>query len=203
MSKVDGKALYEKVKHKSEEYEEARHCPMILDIMGKEDGGCFSEFCVRVGISDRTFFRWVNKHPIFAECYGLGRMFARLNWEREGRLIKDEVHMPGVISNKFEHWKMQGWTRFGIGKINRVRLDLDPKASPDKHYSQLLDQAANGDFTAGEIKQLMESINVGLNTHQVFKMQDEINQLKNDLAVMSENSNGNDSGTNKGITKKD
>jgi hypothetical protein len=70
-----------------------------------------------------------------------------------------------------------------------------------EHYAQLLKQANNGDFTAGEIKQLMEAINVGLNTHQVFTLQKEIDQLKADLITMNENSNGNNHFAAKGITK--
>jgi len=86
---------------------------------------------------------------------------------------------------------MIGWSRFGISKNSRIKLKLKPNDSPDKHYSQLLAQAAEGDFTAAELKQLMEAINVGLNTHQTFQLQKEIDQLKFDLGTMQENSNGN------------
>jgi hypothetical protein len=118
-------------------------------------------------------------------------MFSRENWERMGREIKDEINLPGTTNNKFEYWKMIGWSRFGIGKNSRIRLTLDPNAKPNEHYSQLLKQAASGDFTAGEIKQLMEAVNIGMSAHQAFELQKEIDQLKADLAVMKENSNGN------------
>ena len=130
-------------------------------------------------------------------------MFARENWEADGRVIQDEVTMPGVISHKFEYWRMIGWSRFGVGKNSRIRLDLDPKGTPNDHYAQLIHQASQGDFTAGEIKQLMEAINVGLNTHQVFKLQQEIDQLNKDLATMKENANGDNTFSDKGFKKED
>lgn len=50
--------------------------------------------------------------------------------------------------------------------------------------------ASNGDFTAGEIKQLMEAINVGLNAHQAFEVQKQIDELKSDLLKVEARSNG-------------
>ena len=93
-----------------------------------------------------------------------------------------------------------GWSRFGISKNSRIILNLDPKGNTSTHYSQLLLQASEGDFTAAEIKQLMEAVNVGLNTHQVFELQKEIDQLKSDLLTMMNNTNGNDTITNKRVT---
>jgi hypothetical protein len=125
-------------------------------------------------------------------------MFARENWEREGRELRDRVLKIGEIDHAFEHWRMMGWSRFGIGKNSRIRLSLKPGDNPAKHYAQLLSQAGDGDFTAGEIKQLMEAINVGLNAHQVFELQKEIDELKSDLLKMKEIRNGENSYTNKG-----
>jgi hypothetical protein len=91
---------------------------------------------------------------------------------------------------------MIGWSRFGISKNSRIKLELVPTDNPAQHYSQLLVQAAKGDFTAGEIKQLMEAVNVGLNTHQVFELQKQIDELKSDLATMVDNQNGNNTVAN-------
>ena len=108
---------------------------------------------------------------------------------KEGRAIRDEILPAGSISYRFEHWRMVGWSQFGIGKVSKIRLGLEPNATPNEHYHQLIKQASDGDFTASEIKQLMEAINVGLNAHQVFKLQQEIDQIKNDVEIMRTNSN--------------
>jgi hypothetical protein len=192
---IDGLAIYKKLKEKREAghdgYDEAKHCALVLTIMSNPEKGTYSAFCVESMIPDCTFYEWLNKYELFLECYCLAKMFSRENWERMGREIKDEINLPGTTNNKFEYWKMIGWSRFGIGKNSRIRLTLDPNAKPNEHYSQLLKQAASGDFTAGEIKQLMEAVNIGMSAHQAFELQKEIDQLKADLAVMKENSNGN------------
>jgi hypothetical protein len=133
----------------------------------------------------------------------MGKVFARESWELEGERLRDREMPIGVVDYAFEHWKMMGWSRFGISKNSRIKLQLKANDTPDKHYAQLLEQAANGDFTASEIKQLMEAINVGLNTHQVFALQKEIDQIKSDLATMQANTDAHNSGTNKGIAQKD
>lgn len=189
------KELYKVMKEGKPKFNEEIHCPLILKIMNNSEKGTFSAFCVEAKISERTFYNWLKDSELFLECYSLGKMFAREQWEREGREIREEVTMPGTSNYKFEHWRMIGWSKFGIGKNSRIRLNLDP-GTPLEHYNQLLLQASQGDFTAGEIKQLMEAINVGLNTHQVFKLQDQINQIKSDQLTMKENSRVHNSFTN-------
>jgi hypothetical protein len=204
MHKVDGLAIYKEVKAgRKSIFDEEKHCSMILNIMGNDLKGTMSAFCVEAGISDSTFYDWAKSHEIFRECYALAKMFARENWEAQGREICEEVTMPGTSNHKFEYWRMIGWSRFGVGKNSRIRLDLDPNGTPNEHYGQLLKQASNGDFTAGEIKQLMEAVNVGLSTHQVFELQKEIDQLKFDLTVMNENGDVHNTFADKSAQKKD
>lgn len=182
-------------------YNEEVHCKLILKTMMKE--GRITAFAAEAMVHEDTFYRWVREHELFKECYLIGKVFARESWELEGERLRDREMPIGVVDYAFEHWKMMGWSRFGISKNSRIKLQLKANDTPDKHYAQLLEQAANGDFTASEIKQLMEAINVGLNTHQVFALQKEIDQLKSDLATMQANTDAHNSGTNKGIAQKD
>lgn len=197
MRKVDGSEIYKSIKKKCAKFNEKIHCPMIINIMADTSKGTYSAFCTEANVGERTFYNWLRDSEIFQECYSLGKLFARENWENLGREIYDEIIMPGTSNHKFEYWRMIGWSRFGIGKNSRIRLNLKATDTPDQHYSQLLQQASEGDFTAGEIKQLMEAVNVGLSTHQVFAMQKEIDALKQDLATMVENSNGHNIVTDK------
>lgn len=200
MSKVDSQEIYNQVKYGRVKFEEEKHCKLILDVMTDLKKGTHSAFCIEAKIGEGKFYLWLKNSEIFQECYAIGRMFAREAWERLGFEVKDEVTMPGTSNYKFEHWKMIGWSRFGVSKNSRIRLDLNPNDTPDKHYSQLLAQAKNGDFTSGEIKQLMEAINVGLSTHQVIKLQKELDELRSDLATMKENSDGHNTITDTRIT---
>lgn len=184
---IDINAVFQNLKNRKVAYDEEIHCKLILKTM-LEDGRV-SAFCTKVSVTDQTFYKWLNKHPLFLECYSIGKHYAREAWEVDGKKIADQYTPPGTISHAFEHWKMIGWSRFGISKNSRIKLSLTPGATPNVHYAELLQQAANGDFTASEIKQLMEAVNVGLNAHQVFEMQKEIDRLRGDLATMIENAN--------------
>jgi len=204
MTLDDAKTIYETLRDKPTKLNEEIHCPMIINIMADPERGRYSAFCTAVKISEDTFYNWIKRSPMFAMCYSLGKMHARENWEYEGMELRNYVPEPGEgMGCRFEHWRMMGWSRFGVGKNSRIRLDLDPEATPDKHYAQLLDQAGRGDYTAGEIKQLMEAINVGLNTHQVIALQKQVDELKSDLLKMSDNRNVQNSFTDTGIAQKD
>lgn len=196
---AETKSIFERFKWGKPPYSEEEHCQLLLDVMMDETRGHISHFCVEARISERTFWNWISKHEVFDELYSFCKMHSRAAWEKEGQRLRDLELPIGMMSNAFEHWRLMGWSRFGISKNSRIRLNLDPEGTPAKHYEQLLKQASEGDFTAGEIKQLMEAVNVGLNTHQVFKLQDEINQLKSDLETMMANTDAHNSGTNKGI----
>ena len=191
--KVDCEALFKRIKEGGTKYEENLHGIMLLHVFSDYSRGSISAFCCQALIPEHTFWNWVTDKKIFQEVYALGKMIARENWEEEGRAIAETVLMPGMNSNRMDVWKMRGWSQFGIGKVNKIRLKLDPESTPNQHYHQLIKQASEGDFTAGEIKQLMEAINIGLNAHQVIKLQEEIDRLKEDLALMQENSNGDNS----------
>jgi hypothetical protein len=191
---VDYEKAYQKFKRGPSPYKEELHCPMIIRIMANK--GRVSAFCKAVEIVEETFYRWIKKHKVFGICYEYGKVLAREAWEDEGETLKTSTNPPGVISHEFEHWKMVGWSRFGISKNSRIKLELVPTDTPSQHYSQLLLQASKGDFTASEIKQLMEAVNVGLNTHQVFELQKQIDQLKSDLELMVTNKNGDDTFAN-------
>lgn|ERR1017187_72225 len=184
-------------------YFEEKHCKMLISIMMNPDKGSVPAFCVQAMITERTFYNWVRANPIFSNLYYFSKLIAREIWEQEGRNIRDQSFPMGTINYSFEHWKLIGYSKFGVSKNGKIKLDLVPEDSPAQHYAQLLRQAAEGDFTASEIKQLMEAVNVGLNTHQVFELQKQINELQSDLSIMNVNQDGHNTSTNKGIAQKD
>ena len=65
------------------------------------------------------------------------------------------------------------------------------------HYRELINQAGRGDFTAGEVKQLAEAINLGMNAHQNFELQKQIDELKSDMAKAKEINYGDNTIPNK------
>lgn len=194
----DPEKVYEKFKSTRTPYSEKIHCPLLLKIMADKEKGSMASFCVEVGISDSTFYHWLNKYKVFEECYGMGKMVARDNWEKEGREMRMIPYAE--LGCQFEMWRTIGWSRFGIGKNSRIRLNLNPKDSPAQHYAQLLQQASQGEYTASEIKQLMEAVNVGLRAHEVFNLQQEIEQLKADIIKLNEIKNGENTYTVKGTS---
>lgn len=176
-------------KGKNNKYNEEPHCKLLIKVMMDKDYGCLSAFCVQAMIDERTFYRWVQQHELFCNLYFFTKMVAKQLWYEEGRGIRDKEYQIGTMNYEFEHWKLMGWTKFGISKNSRIRINFNPEESPAKHYATILRQAADGDFTASEFKQLMEAVNVGLNVHQVFELQKQIDELKSDLAIVTANTN--------------
>lgn len=178
---IDAKKIYLLNKKGEVPYEEDKHCPLILDVMDSE--GTMTAFCVKTGISDRLFYKWIYKHPLFNECYRIGCMISRDNWEREGLLGKGDEEF------NMELWRIQGAARHGVGKTNRVRIHIDANSTPYEQYKQLINQASMGDFTASEFKQLIEGINVGIRAYESFELQREVDAMKKDLDKMNQNAN--------------
>lgn len=190
LSVEEADEIVRKIKYNKIKYDENIHPSMLLRIMSDPEKSRMTAFCAEVGIGESTFYNWIKQDDLFLKCYALGKILSRENWEREGLEIKDYTSAPGTISHAFEHWRMIGWSRFGIGKTCKIKLDLNPEGKATEHYAQLIRQANNGEFTASEIKQLMEALSLGLKTQQTVEMQEEINNLKADLIKMQENANG-------------
>lgn len=179
-------------------YDEAYHCKLLIETMLNPLKGTISSFCVQAMVCEKTFGNWVNAHPLFAAIYSFSKMLAREEWEKEGQRIRDFDFPMGTMNYSFEHWKMMGWSRFGISKVSKIKLSVPKDASPMQLYQQILLQATEGDFTAPEFKQLMEAVNIGLNVNQTIELQRQIDELKSALITMEQNSNVQNPFTNKG-----
>jgi len=181
-------------------YHEEKHCKLLIKIMMDKNKGCPAFLCVEAMISDCTFFEWVKNHELFRNLYYFCKMVAKKTWYEEGIEIKNKEYQMGTVNYEMEHWRLMGWAKFGISKNARLKISLNPEDSPAKHYESILKQASDGDFTAAEFKQLMEAVNVGLNVHQVFELQKEIDELKSDMAIMKANTNVKNPFSDKGTS---
>jgi hypothetical protein len=184
MTKLDPVKIYEQAKKNinNKVYDEKKHCLMVLDIIG--NGGSVAEYCVEALISDTTYYRWRREHPIFDECSRIAVNFAQILWEREGETNADNPDF------NWRYWEGVGTSRFFYNKQGRVRVNVDEDADPHVQYQQLIKQAKEGDLSSSEIKQLMESINIGIRAFESFKLQAEVDKMKQDLTKMNlENGN--------------
>lgn len=180
MAKIDSKKIYKLLKNNWTYYNAEIHCPMVLDVMNTE--GTVSAFCVRAQIGKTTFYDWVQAHSEFKRCYHLGQALAQANWEKEGEDGKDD---PDFNS---EYWRHIGRERYAAGRQqSRVRLDVDAEANPYEQYKQIIKQASGEEFTASELKQIMESINVGRGAFETFEMQKVLDKMKDDVDKMKTN----------------
>ena len=183
MTQIDAKNLYLQIKKGNRTYKETIHCPMILEVMNEQ--GTMTAFCKQAGISDALFYKWTMLYPIFDECYQLGKMYSKSNWEEEGRDGKDDENF------NMEYWRITGACRYGVGRQNRVRMAVNAESNPYEQYQQLIKQAGREEFTASEIKQLMESINVGRGAFETFQLQQSIDAMQNDISRMALNNEHN------------
>lgn len=164
-------------------YEEEKCCVLLLKMFN--EGGSVATFCKEFGIGDSTFWEWTRRHKIFDDCHRLAVMIAHSNWEEEGNDNKDNPEFNA------DHWKITGSTRFNLGKSARVRLGVDYKSNPHQMFQHLMKQAAEGDFTATELKLLMESVGAGTRAFETFKLQNELDELKTDLEKMGRHNGDN------------
>jgi hypothetical protein len=194
MTQIDTKAVYLQIKKGKRTYQEIVHCPMILEVMNTE--GTMTAFCKKAGISDALFYKWTMLYPVFDECYQLGKMYSKHNWEEEGRLGKDDENF------NMDYWRITGACRYGVGRTNRIRMEVNADSNPYEQYQQLIKQAGREEFTASEIKQLMESINVGRSVFETFKLQESIDLMQDNIARMVVNHEHN-TGSIEKVTKTD
>lgn len=185
MRQIDTKKVYLQIKKGQCDYHEDFHCPMILEVMNTV--GTMTAFCKEAGISDALFYKWTMKYPVFDECYQLGKMYSKHNWEEDGRLGKDDENF------NMDYWRITGACRYGVGRSNRVRMAVNAESDPYEQYKQLIKQAGREEFTASEIKQLMESINVGRGVFETFQLQKSIDKMQEDIGRMATNHEYNNS----------
>ena len=187
-------------REKQQHYDEEKHCKLLVSTIGHARKGTVSSFCVEAMICEKTFYNWIDRYELFRNIYHYCKMVAKEIWEGEGREFKDTIYCIDQVNYDFEYWKMKGWSRFGISKNSKIRINSKETDTAITLYARILKQAGDGDFTASEFKQLMEAVNVGLNVHQISLMQKEIDSLKEDLTIMIANQNGNNTSSDKSVT---
>ena len=181
------KGLYEDIKKttgknkggRPSKYNEELHCGLVIEVFSK--GGSLAEFCVKAGVGDSTFYNWVNSKPVFHECWRVGHMMGEHRWEKEG---KDNHSDPDW---NMDYWKIIGARLYQVGKNNKVRLNIIESDNPYNQYKQLVKQAQTGDFTASEIKQLSETINIGVRSYETFNLEAEVEEMKKQVEMMKKN----------------
>ena len=173
-----GKDLYKKIKA-GVKYDADIHCPLIIDVFGRNEG--LSEFCMNVGISRDTYVQWQRDNDEFRQCVLLAKDVGIASWMR----MYTEFE-PDETVEKFNTVPWYSLYKKNFGETAKVTVYINPLSTPIEQYSQVMQQAASGDFTAYEIKQIMESINIGLRAHEVCNLQNEIDELKEGLKKMEE-----------------
>lgn len=156
-------------------YNEPEHCELIISVMMNPSEGTVAAFCRHAVISDTTFYRWLDKYPVFYECYRYAIMAAKYEWEQEGEANKDDPDWDG------KYWAAKGNSRFQLRSKPKIRLALNEEDEPYLQYQQLIKQAGRGDFTSDELKQVMECLNSGTRVYEAFKVQREVDEMKKDL----------------------
>ena len=156
-------------------YDEQEHCELIIETMLDPKRATIAAFCRHAVVSDKTFYHWLEKYPIFYECFRYAIMVARYNWEQE------EVDNQDNPEWSFANWEKRGNIKFALNTKAKIRLAVGEEEEPYLQYQQLMKQAARGEFTSDELKQVMECLNAGTRVYEAFKVQREIDEMKNDI----------------------
>lgn len=171
----DEPTLFDRIKSEVE-YEEAKHCKSILEILSL--GGTVIDFLIKHGISKQRMVSWQMKHNLFRECFMLGRDIGKQRWMREGQ--------TNIDNKEFNYKVWEAWGRQNYGGIDKISLFIDPTTSPFQQYQQILYQSTCGDFTSSEIKQIMESINIGIRAYETCELEGQIKELQEGLEKMEQ-----------------
>lgn len=168
-------SIYNNIK-KHKKLDVKKHSIEIIEIFSKQ--GTLADFLVKAGISRQKFVAWQAESEVFREASLVAKEIARKEWLKIGIENADNREFNTKV------WETYG--RHNFGGNDKISLQLKPGATPLEHYQQIMEQATGGDFTSSEIKQLMESINIGIRSFEICQLQDEINGLKEGLAKMEE-----------------
>ena len=182
MDALSARQTFEQLFKSVVRYSPKVHCQMVLVTVSEKWRD--TAFCKEAGISIATFHHWLATFPLFKECYGLAIIHAREAWEDDYEERKDDEDF-----NKKE-WLERGNRIFKLSASTKLHLNVKSGSNPYEQYQQIMEQSTTGEFTATEIKLLMESINVGTRVYESFKLQEEVDKMKDDLSLMASR-NGN------------
>lgn len=192
MAFINATSIYNALKFSGHtKYNQETHCKLALTTIGET--GRVTQFCAAAVIGRTTYNKWLIQHPIFKECAEIAMAFAQEMYEVDFdmRNRDDDFNLST--------WKFQTERLFSHLKT-KLYLDIKADATPWEQYQQILVQSTQGDFSASEIKQLMESVNVGTRVYESFKLQTEVDKMKDDLNTMSQRSGNNIVPINKATT---
>ena len=185
MAKISSKKVYEEAKknvsRNKKKYKEDIHCQMVVDVFSSATGSD-ATFCEKAVISEHTLKTWRFSYPVFKECYDIAKMMAKKAWELEGEMNKHDAEF------NMEYWEKKGDRLFRAFKKDRVSPYMSPDKNPYEQYKELLKQSQSGEFSAPEIKQLMESINIGIRSYETYKLEEEVEDMKDALEKMRRHS---------------
>ena len=107
---------------------------------------CKVEVCAKLRISTKTFDRWCEKHPEFAEAAELGKTLAEaVNIGKQKGYIDGSIKcsQPGLHMNLMKN--CYGWDKADAGernniKIENLQINQIPMEEIDKRLQQLASQ---------------------------------------------------------------
>ena len=168
-------SLFDKIKS-NVKYDEKKHCRMILSCFSS--GGTLPDFLIQAGISRQKFMSWITNKKNFRECYLVAKEMALSKWLQIGSSSLYDKDFKQKV------WEIAG--RVNFGPPEKIQIAINPESTPYEQYQQILAQASCGELTSGEVKQLMESVNIGIRAYETCLLQAEIDELKEGLRKMEE-----------------
>lgn len=144
----------ERFQTKPPKYVPSIHLPLLDEIFSK--GKSIASFCVAAKIVRTTFHNWVEQYPDFEEAYELATSKAQVYWEEYGA---NNMMIPGF---NYSWWASIMRNRFGYTEHRKIKIKgIDQAKTAMDKYNLVLKEVSEGQITAHELKQLVESILAG------------------------------------------
>lgn len=150
--------------------------PDVLLRMFKK-GKTRAQFCAWLEISQRTFNKWLDRHPDFAKAYEVGQEAARAHFEAIAHEHLVEEHKGPKLNTALYNRMMN--TRFNVPYQRKLKIKNIAKAKTIKDkFDAFLKEVEAGEFTAEEITGLTSMFDQAVKVGKYDELEQRLKEIE-------------------------
>ena len=129
------------------------YCQKLIEMGKKGDSICM--FCAAVGISEHTFYEWVDKYPPFDKANKEAKAYAQAWWESFGQqYVVTQYDKSGGETFNYNLYRLIVGGRFGLATSPKVRNKKLGKGSLADKAQAMMEMLGDGDLQTEQAKAL-------------------------------------------------
>lgn len=144
------------------------------------NGDSHATFCSQLNIGSKTFYRWAETYPEFAEAIDIGKMKQQKKHEDLAKQYMVGYEEDGKLNTTL--WSMFARNRHGYTEHRRIKIPgLDTAKTPVEQLEKIMNQLALGRLTSLEAKNLTALVESATNIMEKTEMLKRIELLEASL----------------------